>query len=57
MLVTVPIDRPALVHSLLKYKYLFGASKDDDKVIEMNSVKDDEKKEPEKPEKKKPLEV
>uniref|UniRef100_A0A1X7SIU6 Cytochrome b561 domain-containing protein n=1 Tax=Amphimedon queenslandica TaxID=400682 RepID=A0A1X7SIU6_AMPQE len=49
-------DRPSLVHSLLKYKYLFGA-KDENEVIQMDPVKDGEKKEPEKPEKKKPLEV
>ena len=56
------LDRPALVHSLLKYKYICASSKDDDdkKDIPMTGSKESQKEEEEKkasPEKKKPLEV
>ena len=55
------LDRPALVHSLLKYKYICASSKNDDKKdIPMTGSKDSQKEEEEKkapPEKKKPLEV
>lgn len=54
------IDRPALVHSLLKYKYLFqNTSSNKEKDIPMiNKEKPiDEKEKEEKPPKKKPLDV
>ena len=58
------VDRPALVHSLLKYKYLFGSvgGADNKYDVQMNPMQEkekEEKKEEEKkkPEKKKPLKV
>ena len=56
------VDRPALVHSLLKYKYLFGYASDKKYDVQMHSMQEkgkEEKKEEEKkkPEKKKPLQV
>ena len=54
------IDRPALVHSLLKYKYLFQKTSSDEKngipMTDMDKPIDEDKKE-EKPPKKKPLDV
>ena len=54
------IDRPALVHSLLKYKYLFqNTSSDKEKDIPMTDMDKpiDETEKEEKPPKKKPLDV
>ena len=56
------VDHPALVHSLLKYKYLFGYASDKKYDMQMHSMQEkekEEKKEEEKkkPEKKKPLQV
>ena len=54
------IDRPALVHSLLKYKYLFqNISSDKGTDIPMTNMEKpiDEKEKEEKPPKKKPLDV
>ena len=58
------VDRPALVHSLLKYKYLFGSAGGADRKydVQMNPMQEKEKEvkkeeEKKKPEKKKPLQV
>ncbi|XP_011403771.2 PREDICTED: putative ferric-chelate reductase 1 [Amphimedon queenslandica] len=48
-------DRPALVHSLLKYKYLFAASTGGEHEMKNKKKEEEEKKDTVKPEKKKPL--
>ncbi|XP_019851676.1 PREDICTED: flocculation protein FLO11-like isoform X2 [Amphimedon queenslandica] len=49
-------DRPALVHSLLKYKYLFATSTSGEyELKDKNKKEEEEKKDTVKPEKKKPI--